>query len=261
MDIGLQGRTALICGASQGLGRSIALEMARSGASCLLLARNEQRLLETLSELPQLPGQQHRLLVQDLSRNQELQENLGSWLEGTAVHILVTNSGGPASGPLLDAPDEAFRTAFEQQVLASQFLARSLVPFMREARFGRIINVLSTSVRTPLRHLGVSNTVRWAAASWAKTLATELAPYGITVNNILPGSTRTARLEYLMRSQAERQHRSVEEVEREWLREIPAGRFGKPEEIAALAAFLASPAAAYITGTSIQVDGGKTPSM
>ena len=261
MNIGLQGKTALICGASQGLGRSIALELAGSGASCLLLARNEQRLQEVLSELPRLPGQQHRILVQDLSRYRELRDTFEKLLDGTPVHILVTNSGGPASGPLLEAGDEAFRGAFEQHVLASQFLVRSLVPFMREARFGRILNVLSTSVRTPLRHLGVSNTVRWAVASWAKTLATELAPYGITVNNILPGSTRTARLEYLMQAQAERQHRSVEEVEREWLREIPAGRFGKPEEIAALAAFLASPAAAYITGTSIQVDGGKTPSM
>lgn len=261
MNIGLQGKTALICGASQGLGRSIALELAQSGASCLLLARNEQRLQEILPELPQLPGQQHRVLVQDLSRFQELKEKLGNLLERTAVHILVTNSGGPASGPLLDAQDEAIRGAFEQHVLANQFLARSLVPFMREARYGRIINVLSTSVRTPLRNLGVSNTIRWAVASWAKTLATELAAYGITVNNILPGSTRTARLEYLIGTQAERQHRSVEEVEQEWLREIPAGRFGKPEEIAALVAFMASPAAAYITGTSIQVDGGKTPSM
>lgn len=261
MDLSLKGKTALVCGSSQGIGLATAEELALLGATCVLLARNEDRLKKVLSTLSTAHGQQHRYMIADFSAVAQVSAVAAEVAEQGPVHILINNTGGPAAGPVIEASAAAFTAAFSQHLLCNQALAQALVPGMMAAGFGRIINIISTSVKTPIKNLGVSNTTRWAVAAWSKTLATELAPYGITVNNVLPGSTSTARLEGLFNSSAAARNVAAEVIEAEWLKEIPMQRFGEAREIAALAAFLASPAAAYITGTSTAVDGGKTPVM
>ncbi|WP_291909911.1 SDR family oxidoreductase [Chitinophaga sp. CB10] len=261
MELSLKGKTALICGSSQGIGLATAIELSLLGASCILLARNEERLEAAVSQLHSGTGQKHRYEIADFSDINEVISVASDLAATTPVHILVNNTGGPAAGPILDAETKAFANAFEQHLLCNQVLAQALIPGMIDAGYGRIINIISTSVKAPLKNLGVSNTIRWAVASWAKTLATEVAPHGITVNNVLPGSTATGRLTALFETSAKQRKVSAETVSKEWLNEIPMKRFGEPKEVAALAAFLASPAASYITGTSIAVDGGKTPVM
>ncbi|MCW3468007.1 SDR family oxidoreductase [Chitinophaga nivalis] len=261
MDLSLKGKTALVCGSSQGIGLAIAIELALLGADCILLARNADRLKAAVAQLSTATGQQHRFEVADFSDAARVGEIATQIAASTPVHILINNTGGPAAGPILEASTAAFTAAFSQHLLCNQLLAQALIPGMIQTGYGRIINILSTSVKAPLKNLGVSNTTRWAVAAWSKTLATELAPHGITVNNVLPGSTATARLESLFNSSAAARNVSPAEVEKEWLQDIPMKRFGEAREIAALAAFLASPAAAYITGTSTAVDGGKTPVM
>lgn len=261
MDLSLKGKTALVCGSSQGIGLATAEELALLGATCVLLARNEDRLKKVLSTLSTAHEQQHRYVIADFSDVVQVTAVATSVAEQGPVHILINNTGGPAAGPIIEANAAAFTAAFSQHLLCNQALAQALVPGMIAAGYGRIINIISTSVKTPIKNLGVSNTTRWAVAAWSKTLATELAPYGITVNNVLPGSTSTARLEGLFNSSAAARNVSREVIEAEWLKEIPMQRFGEAREIAALAAFLAAPAAAYITGTSTAVDGGKTPVM
>lgn len=261
MELSLKGKTALVCGSTQGIGLATAIELALLGASCILLARNEERLRSALQQLDTTLGQQHRYYVADFSKEAEVarvsQEIVGAGI----VHILINNTGGPAGGPIKDATTEAFAAAFQQHLICNHLLTQAVVPGMRDAGYGRIINIISTSVKAPIPGLGVSNTTRWAVASWAKTLAGELAPYGITVNNVLPGNTDTTRLRSLIGSVAQQRQVSEEAVTKERLAEIPMGRFGTAAEIAAMAAFLATPAAAYVTGTSTAVDGGKTPVM
>ncbi|KAG4069248.1 hypothetical protein HA402_012101 [Bradysia odoriphaga] len=261
MDLSLKGKTALVCGSSQGIGLATAEELALLGATCILFARNEDRLKAVLPTLSTNSRQQHRYAVADFSDLAQVKAAAEKIAAESTVHILINNTGGPAGSPILEASAAAFTAAFSQHLLCNQLLAQLFVPGMISAGFGRIINIISTSVKTPIKNLGVSNTTRWAVAAWSKTLATELAPHGITVNNVLPGSTSTARLEGLFNSSAAARNVSTEVIEAEWLKEIPMQRFGEAREIAALAAFLASPAAAYITGTSTAVDGGKTPVM
>jgi 3-oxoacyl-[acyl-carrier protein] reductase len=261
MDLSLQGKTALVCGSSQGIGLATAAELALLGATCILLARNEERLKNVLVTLDTSNGQQHRYVVADFAAIAQVVAVAAKVASEGSVHILINNTGGPAAGPVIAANAEAFTAAFSQHLLCNQALAQALVPGMIKAGYGRIINIISTSVKTPIKNLGVSNTTRWAVAAWSKTLATELAPHGITVNNVLPGSTSTARLEGLFNSTAAARKVSTDMIEAEWLKEIPMQRFGEAREVAALAAFLASPAASYITGTSTAVDGGKTPVM
>lgn len=257
MDLSLKGKTALICGSSQGIGLAVAEELALLGASCILLARDAGRLQQALAGLDTTQQQKHSYEVADFSQTGAVKA-VAEKLAGR-IHILINNTGGPASGPVLDAQPEQFTAAFEQHLVNNHLLVQALVPGMKSAGYGRIINIISTSVKTPLKNLGVSNTTRWAVASWAKTLAGELAPFHITVNNVLPGSTSTARLHSLIEKSAAVRQVPVATVEQEWLQEIPMKRFGEAKEVAALAAFLATPAAAYITGTSTTVDGGKTP--
>src|SRR5690606_21533160 len=176
-------------------------------------------------------------------------------------HILVNNSGGPAAGPATEAKPEAFLQAFQQHLICNHILATLVIPGMKQAGFGRIINIISTSVKIPLKNLGVSNTIRGAVASWAKTMSNELGQFGITVNNVLPGATATGRLEAIINNKVAKTGMEQARVEEEMLAEIPAKRFGMPEEIAAMVAFLASPAAGYVNGTSIPVDGGRTGSI
>lgn len=258
MNIALQGKTAVVSGSTQGIGRAIAEELAALGATCILLARNEKALKEVVAALPTPQQQQHSYKVADFTQPTQVKEAIAATVAVQPVHILVNNTGGPPPGPIAEATPEAFLAAFNQHIICNQLLVQAVLPGMKAAAYGRIINVVSTSVRTPMRNLGVSNTVRGATASWAKTLSNELAGFGITVNNILPGFTKTQRLESLIQNNAKNRKVSREVIEQEMLAQIPANRFGEAAEIAAMAAFLATPAAAYVNGTSIPVDGGKT---
>lgn len=251
-------RSALVCGSTQGIGRACAIELARLGASVTLVGRNDEGLARVLGELPTVEGRPHRTLVVDFADWRRVREaGEGHVAAHGAVHVLVNNTGGPAAGPLFDAKPEELANAFAQHVLSSQVLAQSVATGMRDAGFGRIINIVSTSVVTPIPGLGVSNVIRSAMNNWMRTLAWELGPLGITVNNILPGYTRTARLEALFKGRAARAGVGIEEIEEGVRKSIPARRLASAEEIAAVVGFLASPAAAYVNGVNLPVDGGR----
>lgn len=258
----LQHCTALVGGSTQGIGWAIANRMAESGARVILLARNATRLEQLCQELPSVEGSVHRWIAADFNEPQVVESSVKRHLliHGP-VHILVNNTGGPPSGPLSSATPDAFVAAFHSHVVCNHLLTQAVVPGMQTEGYGRILNIVSTSVKIPLPNLGVSNTIRGAVASWSKTLANELAPFGITVNNILPGATETARLRAIIAAKATKTGMHVEEAAQAMRNEIPMKRFGTAEEIAALAAFLAGPDASYITGTSIPVDGGRTGSL
>lgn len=258
MNINLKGKNALVCGSSSGIGKATAIMLSRLGANVTLLARNADKLAEVLVELARDAGQEHDFIINDMAEHQDLKHKMTGLIAQKKIHILINNTGGPPAGPVLSAEIEAFRQAFDQHLLAYHIIVQLLVPGMKEEAYGRIINVISTSVKQPLHGLGVSNTVRAAVANWSKTLATELAPFHITVNNVLPGATETDRLSSIIGSKAQKQGKSNEDMVADMLAEIPMKRFGRPEEIASAVAFLASPAAAYITGTQITVDGGRT---
>jgi len=264
MDLNLQGKVALVCGASQGIGAACANVLAHLGASIVIMARNLDRIETVLSELDQQQGQSHYALVADFSQpkivNQSLQEYLSQDHSQTYGKpcILINNTGGPAPGQVQHAESQSFMAAFEQHLINNHQLAQALLPGMKALGYGRIINIISTSVKQPLPGLGVSNTIRGAVANWAKTLANEVAAAGITVNNVLPGATSTARLEAILENKANKQGLSVEAVSQNEKAHIPANRFGLPEEVANAVAFLASPAAAYINGINLPVDGGRT---
>lgn len=262
MDMNLEGRRALVCGASQGIGRATAETLAEMGASVTLTARNEEALQEVGQGLDRGHGQEHDWFPSDFDRPEALESVIRNRVEaGQRYAILVNNSGGPPGGPAHTAEKDAYTSAFQRHLICNQILLQALLPGMREEGFGRIINIISTSVREPIPGLGVSNTVRGAVASWAKTVAHELAPEGITVNNVLPGFTRTGRLEKLLTGKAEKTGRGFAEVEADALAQVPMGRFAEPGEVAAAVGFLAAPAASYITGHSIPVDGGRTRSI
>ncbi|HSN18790.1 MAG TPA: SDR family oxidoreductase [Gammaproteobacteria bacterium] len=254
----LDGKWALVCGASKGIGAAAAYALADLGADVTLVARTEEGLKETFQRLPATGTQRHGYFAADFDDTSGLKAALDAWLKRTPkVHILVNNTGGPPGGPASVARPEEYLAAFNRHLIGGQTLVQALLPAMRAAGYGRIINVISTSVKEPIKGLGVSNTVRGAVASWSKTLAGELGKDGITVNNVLPGFTRTGRMESLFQARAEKEHRSVADVEADARGLIPLGRFAEPEEIAAAIAFLASPAASYITGVSLPVDGGR----
>ena len=235
----------------------MARELAERGAKLVLLARNQSKLSAVRDSLPR--ASEHHLLVPDLGNSVELSERLMNLVkEISPIEILVCNAGGPKAGPVLEADPESFMTAFRTHVVANQILVQKLVPFMKERGYGRIINIISTSVKIPIPNLGVSNTIRGAVASWAKTLANELGVYGITVNNVLPGYTATERLEVLKENTGKRLNQSVSAVEEMWKASIPLQRFADPRETAQAVAFLASPQASYISGVNLPVDGGRT---
>ncbi len=262
MNLNLQGKRALVCGSTQGLGKASAIELAKLGASVILVARNEQALKKTELELDVSAGQRHGYIVADFSDVNQVKERVNDYVKkNPPIHILVNNTGGPKGGPIVDADLQEFINAFSSHLLCNHVLAQAVIPGMKAERYGRIINIISTSVKQPIAGLGVSNTIRGAVASWAKTLADELAPYGITVNNVLPGMTKTARLDSLIKSKSEKIGKSVDEITKAMIAEIPAGRFAQPEEFAAAVAFLATPAASYINGISLPVDGGRTLSL
>ncbi len=258
----LSGKRALVGGGTQGIGLASAQAFAAAGATVTILARDASRLEAALATLPAPLGQRHRALVADLSDPQTARVAVEADIAAAGpVQILVNNTGGPPAGPIASATPEAFLAAYTAHLLAGHLLSQAVLPGMRASGYGRIVNIVSTSVKQPIKGLGVSNTTRGAVASWAKTLAGEVAPFGITVNNVLPGATRTGRLEAVLAGRAAATGRPREDIDQEMMGEIPMGRFGEPAEIAAAVLFLASPAAGYITGVSLAVDGGRTTAL
>jgi 3-oxoacyl-[acyl-carrier protein] reductase len=256
MQIHLDNKNALVAGSTQGIGKAAAIELARAGANIILLARNEAKLQETLTILDTSKGQKHQYLIADFSNPDSLKSVLKDF--STPVHILINNTGGPAAGQAITAQAEDFLQAFQTHLICNQILVQHCLEAMKIAHFGRIINVISTSVKQPIKGLGVSNTIRGAVANWAKTLSVELAAWGITVNNVLPGATLTTRLENIIEKTAVSKNISSQQAAEEMQKEIPAGRFARPEEIAYGIVFLASQQAAYINGTNLVIDGGRT---
>ena len=262
MNISLEGKNAVVCGSSQGIGKAIALQFAASGANVVLVARNETALRNVLRELNASKKQNHNIIVADFSEPELLREKMQNFVsENKPVHILVNNTGGPKGGEANKADAKEFENAFRNHLICNQVMVQSVLEGMKHEKYGRIINIISTSVKQPIKGLGVSNTIRGAVAAWAKTLASELAPFGITVNNILPGATKTERLFSLIKTRAQTYGITEEESTNEWLNDIPAGRFAEPEELAYAAAFLASPLAAYINGINLPVDGGRLQTL
>ncbi len=261
MDISLKGKNALVCGSSGGIGLAIAQSLATLGASCILLARNASKLQAAVENLDTSAGQVHKFVVADFKNGAEVQTAISRIVAQQAIHILINNTGGPAAGAIIDAAEQNFIDAFNQHLICNHILVQAVLPQMKTEGYGRIINIISTSVKIPLPNLGVSNTIRGAVASWAKTMANELGVFGITVNNVLPGFTDTERLQSLIAHTADKKEVSIEIVEKEMRESVPVKRFGTATEIAAVAAFLASPAASYVNGVSIPVDGGRTGSI
>ncbi|HKO78810.1 MAG TPA: SDR family oxidoreductase [Chitinophagaceae bacterium] len=261
MNLSLEGKYAVICGSTQGIGLAIAEELALLGAHCTLLARDEDGLKEALHLLDISLRQQHNYLVADFNKPYEVKAIIESHAAKQPVHVLINNTGGPPGGPIIEATEEAFLNIFNQHLVCNHILAKAVVASMKKEGYGRIINIISTSVKIPLRNLGVSNTIRGAVASWAKTMANELGEFNITVNNVLPGFTNTQRLSTLIDSIAKKGNVLVDVVAKNMAEEVPMKRFGDASEIASVAAFLASPAASYVNGVSIPVDGGRTGSI
>lgn len=263
MNWNLQNKTALVCGSTAGIGKAIAETFAQSGCRIILMARNQQKIEDTIKQLPTHP-KGHLGVTADFLKKGEPKENLLKLLSNhpdLGVDILINNTGGPAPGPAHTAESTAFIEAFHAHLINNHELMQACLPHMQTVQWGRIINIISTSVKIPLPGLGVSNTVRGAVGNWSKTLANELGKWNITVNNVLPGATATERLDAIISKKAEKTGRSKTEISAEMRNEIPLNRFAKPEEIAAAAAFLASDQAGYINGINIPVDGGRTGNL
>jgi len=262
MDIDLTGMRAVVCGSTQGIGRASALELANLGANITLVARNQKMLEQVKKELESGSDQDHHILVVDFSQPNELKKKLVEYLADISrVDILVNNTGGPPVGRAIDATLEDFEDAFSQHLICNQIITQQVTPLMINNGYGRIINIISTSVKMPIPGLGVSNTIRGAVANWSKTLSIELGQHGITVNNILPGATMTGRLKSILEQRALKTSKTYEELKNQMIAEIPAGRISEPQEVANAVAFLASPAASYINGINVPVDGGRTGSL
>lgn len=261
MNLSLEGKYAIVCGSTQGIGLAIAEELALLGANCTLVARNEESLSKAIQHLDIALRQTHDYLVADFNNPAELKKLIKKRVEGRPVHILINNTGGPPGGPITEAAEQDFLNAFNQHLICNHILTKAVIPSMKKEGYGRIINIISTSVKIPLRNLGVSNTIRGAVASWAKTMANELGEFNITVNNVLPGFTNTQRLTVILANTAKKENTSVDKVEKHMMEEVPMKRFADAAEIASVAAFLASPAASYVNGVSIPVDGGRTGSI
>lgn len=263
MNLDLTGKNAIVCGSTQGIGKAIALELANLGANIILIARNQEKLIAVKKELDVSKNQNHHFLVVDFAIPAQLKIVLDDYIEINEIdiHILVNNTGGPAGGLIEDAKPEEFIHAFSNHLLCNHILVQAVKDGMKKSGYGRIVNIISTSVKQPLNGLGVSNTVRGAVANWSKTLANELGEFGITVNNVLPGATDTGRLQSIMETNATKNGKSVSEIKQHMANEVPLKRIAQPEEIANAVAFLVSPAASYISGINLPVDGGRTKSL
>jgi 3-oxoacyl-[acyl-carrier protein] reductase len=261
MNLSLLNKTALVCGSTQGIGLASAIELAALGANCILLARNETALKEAVNKLDTSQQQQHQYVVADFDKPDEVRTVITTFIKNNDVHILINNSGGPQGGPITLAIEDEFINAFNRHLICNHILTKAVMHSMKAVGYGRIINIISTSVKIPVPNLGVSNTTRGAVASWAKTMANELGQFNITVNNVLPGYTNTQRLQSIIENIAAKRNTSPDSIAEEMQSEIPVKRFGEAAEIAAVVAFLASPAASFVNGTSIPVDGGRTGSI
>lgn len=261
MNTSLKNKRALVCGASKGIGRAIAIALSELGANVTCLARSAQGLDGTLDLLDQSMGQSHDVMIGDLMEMDSILTQLESRLAEETFHILINNTGGPKGGAITDAAEDQFVNAFKQHIISAQKLATLLVPHMEKANYGRIINIISTSVKEPIPGLGVSNTIRGAMGNWAKTMAIELGAKNITVNNVLPGFTNTSRLESIIENKANKANTTKAEMAEIMKGSVPMKRFAEPKEVAAGVAFLASPAASYINGINLPVDGGRTKSL
>jgi len=261
MNLDLSNKRAVVCGSTQGIGKASAIELALLGASVTLIARDEQKLKDVITELHVSQNQQHDYIVADFNFPDDLKNKVEKYAILKSVHVLVNNTGGPPPGQAIDASPDDFLKAFSSHLLCNQILVQAFVPAMKKEKYGRIINIISTSVKIPIKGLGVSNTIRGAVANWSKTLSLELGAYGITVNNVLPGATMTGRLKSIIQLKADKTGRTFDEVKEEMIGEIPAGRISEPHEVAVAVAFLASPAAGYINGINVPVDGGRTGSL
>lgn len=260
MNLNLNNKYALVCGSTAGIGKATALALAEEGVQVTLIARNEDKLKATLTELPQ--HRNHDYIVADFSNPNDLKEKVEAYVKDNhGFHVLVNNTGGPKGGPVFSAAVDEFEAAFTQHLKCNHVLAQAVVPFMKKENYGRIINVISTSVKQPLDGLGVSNTIRGAVANWSKTLANELGQFGITVNNVLPGATGTDRLTEIIKNKSVKTGKTEEESANAMKSAVPAKRFAKPEELADAITFLASERASYINGINLPVDGGRTKSL
>jgi len=259
MNLDLKNKNAIVCGSTQGIGEASAIELAKLGANITLIARNKSKLQDVLGSLDTSQAQKHNFLVVDFNDSVSLKEKLNEIID--TYHILINNTGGPAAGLISEANQQLFEDAFKMHLVNNQILVQKVVEGMKKVGFGRIINILSTSVKAPIPGLGVSNTIRAAVANWAKTLSIELGSHGITVNNILPGFTNTNRLKNIIINKANKQQKSIDEVSIIMRSSVPANRFGESFEVANAIAFLCTPAAAYINGINLPVDGGRTQSL
>ena len=261
MNIDLTGKNALVCGSSRGIGKATAIQLAAMGANVTLVSRNVERLGNVLEELDHTKGQKHDFFSADFSDVADLQKKASALAISKNIHILVNNTGGPAGGPANKAAVNEFLSAFNNHLVCNHVLVQTFMEGMKTDGYGRVINVISTSVKQPLDGLGVSNTIRGAVANWSKTLANELGAFGITVNNVLPGATLTDRLQEIIDAKAQKTGKDVDAIKDQMKSAVPMKRFAQPEEIASAIAFLASPAASYINGINVPVDGGRTKSL
>ncbi len=258
MDLNLTGKNAIVCGSTQGLGLASAMELALLGANVTLMARDENKLKDAVKNLATEYGQQHDYIVADFQYPEIVESAINNYLTGNrSVNILVNNTGGPKGGNAVDATPEEFLQAFNSHLICNHILVKAVLPSMKASGYGRIVNIISTSVKEPIPGLAVSNTIRAAVASWAKTLANELGQFGITVNNVLPGYTRTARYDAIVKNKMAETQKKEDEIEADFVTQIPMRKIGTPGEFGAAVAFLCSPAASYITGINLPVDGGR----
>lgn len=263
MDLNLKGKNAIVCGSTQGIGKAIAMELAQMGANIILIARDDRKLNAVKEELDTSAGQSHHYIKADFSVPSHLKLVVEEFisLNKVAINILVNNTGGPAGGPIVEAKTDEFLHAFSNHLICNHILTQAVKDGMVESGYGRVINIISTSVKQPLNGLGVSNTIRGAVANWSKTMANELGVHGITVNNVLPGATDTVRLKSIIENKAAKTGKASDEIKAEMAAQVPMNRIAQPEEVANAVAFLASPAASYINGINVPVDGGRTKSL
>lgn len=261
MNLNLEGKNALVCGSSRGLGKATAIELSQLGANVTLVSRSADTLANVIKELDQSRGQHHDFLAADFTDIPDLKKKIRRLTMDKVINILVNNTGGPPGGALTEATAEAFLQAFNNHILCSHLLTQACVDGMKKSGYGRIVNIISTSVKEPIPMLGVSNATRGAMGNWSKTMASELGPHGITVNNVLPGYTMTGRLEEIITARANQRGVSEDQVIESMKANVPLRRFAQPAEVGSAVAFLSSPAAAYINGSNIVVDGGRTRSL
>ena len=258
MNIDLTGKTALVCGSTQGIGWASAKMMAKMGARIVLLARNEDKLKARIEDLKRISTQDHSYLAADFSKPEEVRSIILGWCENDIANILVNNTGGPPGGAIAEANTTEFLSAFQQHLICNHIITQAVSQGMKQNGYGRVVNIISTSVKQPLNSLGVSNTIRGAVANWSKTMANELGVFGITVNNVLPGATATSRLDQIIANKASKSGKSQDEVLAMMASQVPMNRVAHPEEVASGIAFLCSPAASYINGINLPIDGGRT---